>query len=90
MNQENIRTSECEMDDIMVDAEEFLKSEGVKLPNIVASPDLTGFAPAHMQWMAYDNDRYDGAEDAGHQCVGYGVTKEEAIADYHEHIRDNH
>ena len=57
---------------------------------IIASPDLTGFAPKDMQWMAYDDDKYDGAEDAGHQCVGYGATKEAALEDYKQHIIDNH
>lgn len=35
-----------------------------------------------FDWCAYDDDTYDGADDAGPQCVGYGRTVEEAIADF--------
>jgi hypothetical protein len=49
---------------------------------IVAHPDLTGYAPRTERWHAYDDDTYDGAEDAGPQIVGLGATPEEAIADY--------
>lgn len=57
---------------------------------IIAHPDMSGYAPTDMKWMAYDESVYDGAEDAGHQCVGWGATKEAALADYHEHISENH
>lgn len=46
-------------------------------------PDRTGFAPADMQWMAYDDDHYDGAPDAGPQIVGYGATGDQAEEAYH-------
>ena len=45
-------------------------------------PDLTGFAPADSQWMAYDDSTYDGAPDAGPQVVGFGPTAAAALADY--------
>jgi len=37
-----------------------------------------------FDWCAYDDDTYDGAPDAGPQCVGYGATEAEAIADFRE------
>jgi len=55
---------------------------------IVATPDLTGYAPPAERWAAYDDDTYDGAEDAGPQVVGHGATREDAIADYWAQIED--
>lgn len=40
-------------------------------------------------WHAYDDDTYDGAEDAGPQLVGEGKTEAEAISDLAEKIRDD-
>lgn len=47
-----------------------------------ASPD------PRWGWMAYDDDKFDGAPDAGRQIVGYGRTKEDALADYREQCDD--
>jgi hypothetical protein len=43
-----------------------------------------------FDWCAYDDDSYDGALDAGPQCVGYGRTEEEAIADFREQWEEKH
>lgn len=56
--------------------------------NIRAFPDTTGYAPKNEAWHAIDSDTYDGAEDAGHQHVGYGHTAEEAIVDLLEQLWD--
>ena len=36
-----------------------------------------------MDWSAWDEDTYDGADDAGPRArlIGYGATEAEAIAD---------
>jgi hypothetical protein len=39
-------------------------------------------------WIAYDDDTYDGAED-GHSPVGNGATEAEAIADLLEQLEDD-
>ena len=51
-------------------------------PRIVTAYQGLGF------WQAYDADTYDGAEDAGPQCVGYGKTEREAIEDLMEQIEE--
>lgn len=38
-------------------------------------------------WYAIDTDRYDGAEDAGRQLVGWGKTEADAIADLKEQVQ---
>ena len=40
-----------------------------------------------MQWIAYDDDHYDGAPDAGPQIVGYGATADQAVEAYHAEHR---
>lgn len=50
--------------------------------DLVVSRCVRGF------WLAYDRNRYDGAPDAGPQCVGYGTTEDEAILDLMEQIED--
>jgi hypothetical protein len=35
-------------------------------------------------WCAYDDNTYDGAEDAGPQIMGHGATEAEAIAQFQE------
>ena len=47
--------------------------------HIEAFPDTTGYAPKGETWHAYNCDTYDGAEDAGHQLVGYGENAAEAV-----------
>ena len=39
-------------------------------------------------WAAYDPNTYDGAPDAGRQCVGRGATEEEALQDFWEQWED--
>lgn len=39
-----------------------------------------------FDWSAVDGNTYDGAEDAGPQCIGYGRTEQEAIADLLEQL----
>jgi len=56
--------------------------------NIQVFPDLTGFAPKHDRYHAYDVDTYDGAED-GRSPMGAGATPEEAIADLLEQLEDS-
>ena len=56
--------------------------------NIKARPDDTGYAPKNEAWHAFDDDSYDGAEDAGRQYVGYGPTPEKAIEDLLEQMQD--
>lgn len=41
-----------------------------------------------FDWSAIDEDRYDGAPDAGPQYVGYGRTEAEAIADLMSQLED--
>lgn len=40
-------------------------------------------------WVAYDENTYDGAPDAGPQIVGYGSTEHEAIADFREQLLES-
>lgn len=42
--------------------------------------------PVSGIWQAIDSDSYDGAEDAGRQCVGHGATEREAINDLVDQI----
>jgi len=39
-------------------------------------------------WCAYDEDSYDGAEDAGPQLVGWGPTEEIALEDLRDQIME--
>lgn len=48
--------------------------------NIIAQPDFTGAAPADSAWQAYDDDTFDGPGS----LVGWGPTREAAIADLQE------
>ncbi len=48
--------------------------------------DLSGYAPLSESWYAIDEDTYDGAPDAGPQCVGTGPTPEAAIVDLLEKL----
>jgi hypothetical protein len=41
-------------------------------------------------WCAYDSSTYDGAEDAGHQTVGWGPTEEAAVLDFNKQRQDDH
>lgn len=41
----------------------------------------------NFDWVAV-LDNYDGAPDAGHQPTGYGCTREDAIDDLIEQVRD--
>lgn len=41
-----------------------------------------------FDWSAIDDDRYDGAPDAGPQCVGYGRTEAESIEDLKSQIEE--
>lgn len=41
-------------------------------------------------WCAYDSSAYDGAEDAGHQVVGWGPTEEAAVNDFNTQWQDEH
>ena len=50
--------------------------------NIVARPEPTGFAPSDCRWMAIDADSYDGPPAP----IGFGPTKEAAIADLMEQL----
>ena len=52
---------------------------------IVASPDLTGYAPIEERWVAYDADRYDGVPDGCCTC-GIGPTAAAAIRDLLEQM----
>jgi hypothetical protein len=60
---------------------------------VIAHPDLkirvlddnSGQAPASHRFMAYDDDRYDGADD-GHTTAGFGPTRIAAIADLFERL----
>jgi hypothetical protein len=44
--------------------------------------------PTHrFDWIAIDDDTYDGAPDSGNRNqIGYGATEEEAIADLLEQL----
>ena len=50
--------------------------------NIIARPEPTGFAPPDSRWMAIDLDTYDGPPAP----IGWGPTKEAAIADLMERL----
>jgi hypothetical protein len=54
---------------------------------IVTSQDNTGYAPIEERWVAYDEDRYDGAPD-GHTTCGIGPTADAAIADLLDQLAD--
>lgn len=41
-------------------------------------------APDSERYTCINDSEYDGAEDAGHQMVGYGPTAEAARADFME------
>jgi ribosomal protein L37AE/L43A len=43
-----------------------------------------------FDWAAYDDNTYDGAPDAGKQCVGYGATEQEAIEDFNAQWAEMH
>jgi hypothetical protein len=49
---------------------------------------VTHYVDHADQWYAYDEDTYDGAEDAGRRArtVGWGKTEAEAIADLKEQL----
>lgn len=49
----------------------------------------TDHDPYNGQWTAIDTNRYDGAEDAGPQYIGYGNTEKEAIEDLVQQIEDD-
>lgn len=52
-----------------------------------AEPDLTGIAPPDCAWSAIDANTYDGAPDsANRHQIGFGRTREEAIADLMEKL----
>lgn len=38
-----------------------------------------------MDWQAWDDDTYDGAEDS-HSPIGWGATEQEAIDDLKEQL----
>lgn len=40
-----------------------------------------------MDWCAFDEDTYDGAEDS-HPIVGWGATEAEAVADLKQLMED--
>jgi hypothetical protein len=77
-----------------------IQSEG-RLPRVCRDPGgaivnirtEAVFPPIPLRqfdWMAYDDDGYDGAPDAGHQIVGNGPTEQAAIADFQEQWREDH
>jgi hypothetical protein len=41
-----------------------------------------------FDWAAYDDNRFDGADDAGAQMVGTGATITEAITDFAEQLSE--
>lgn len=43
-------------------------------------------APDSERYVTIDDDRYDGAEDAGHQLVGRGATEEASRRDYFDQL----
>ena len=50
--------------------------------NIHIQEDNTGYAPKDCRFTAYDDDTYDWAPDQRRaSSVGYGATREEAVAD---------
>jgi hypothetical protein len=54
---------------------------------IRTSHDRPPIPTTACDWSAV-TDEYDGAEDAGPQCVGYGKTEHEAIEDLVEQLID--
>jgi len=56
---------------------------------IVATYDPKPIPLRHYDWEAVDADIYDGAPDnPGRTNIGYGTTREEAIAELEEILRD--
>lgn len=45
-------------------------------------------APYGKEWMAVDNNLYDGAPDAGPQAMGHGVTKNSAVLDLMDQLEE--
>ena len=53
--------------------------------NIKTEYDPKPIPSRAFDWSAYDEETYDGAEDSStRSLVGYGATKEEAVADLME------
>lgn len=71
------------------------KQEGIKVgggaePVIKTVHQYPPIPIRDFDWAAYDDNTYDGAPDAGPQCVGYGPTEEAAIADFKEQWAEKH
>lgn len=51
---------------------------------------ITHYNDIARQWYAYDEDTYDGADDAGRRArtVGWGETEADAIADLKEQLAE--
>lgn len=45
-------------------------------------------APYGKEWMAVDNNLYDGAPDAGPQAMGHGITKNSAVLDLMDQLEE--
>ena len=45
-------------------------------------------APYGNEWMAVDHNLYDGAPDAGPQAMGHGTTKNSAVLDLMDQLKD--
>ena len=56
-------------------------AEGIKLRVEYVHPPIP---IRSMDWVAYDDNRYDGAPDAGKQIAGQGATLGDAIKDFAE------
>lgn len=63
---------------------------GWQMLRIFVAPDSTGCAPPDYRFYAFDQDRYDGAPDAGERsrCLGHGPTPEYAVADLLRQIEE--
>ena len=45
-------------------------------------------APYGKDWIAVDNNLYDGAPDAGPQAMGHGTTKNSAVLDLMDQLEE--
>lgn len=66
------------------------KHNATTQPKIVTECVYPPIPIRQFDWMAYDDNTYDGAPDAGHQIVGSGATEAEAIRDFQEQWDEEH
>lgn len=60
-------------------------NDASKYPKIITHFEYPPIPVRNFDWCAVTED-YDGAPDAGPQCIGHGRTEEEAIADLKEQL----